>query len=173
MKKLFAVLLALAMMMTLLPGALAEDVTIKFWFWADNDAYAQTMQDMIADFNATNGKGITVVGEQYPWDGGGYSQNLLTAAIGGGGPDVATFKLTATPSFVGNDLLAPLDEYLHAWEDKAQINDSLYETMRTAGGEDAIYVMPWNTQVLYVYYRPSMFEAAAASPRSMASRISR
>ncbi|MBQ9301444.1 MAG: sugar ABC transporter substrate-binding protein [Clostridia bacterium] len=163
MKKLFALLLALAMCATMVSAALAEETTIKFWFWADNDAYAQTMQEMIADFNATNGKGITVVGEQYPWDGGGYSGNLLTAAIGGGGPDVATFKLTATPSFVGNDLLTPLDEYINNWEDKDQINENLYNTMRTAGGEDAIYVMPWNTQVLYVYYRPSMFEAAGVT----------
>ena len=163
MKKLFAVLLALSLMVTMASAAFAEDVTIKYWFWADNDAYAQTMQDMIADFNATNGKGITVVGEQYPWDGGGFSQNLLTAAIGGGGPDVASFKLTATPSFVGNDLLAPLDEFIDAWADKDQINESLYNTMRSAGGEDAIYVMPWNTQVLYVYYRPSMFEEAGVS----------
>ena len=132
MKKLSALLLALVMVLGVMSFASAEDVTIKFWFWADNDAYAQTMQEMIADFNATNGKGITVVGEQYPWDGGSYSGNLLTAAIGGGGPDVSTFKLTATPSFVGNDLLAPLDEYLNAWEDKAQINDSLYEPMRIA-----------------------------------------
>jgi len=163
MKKLFALLLALAMVMTMMAAALAEETTIKFWFWADNDEYAKTMQEMIEDFNATNGKGITVVGEQYPWDGGSYSGNLLTAAIGGGGPDVATFKLTATPSFVANDLLAPLDEFINNWEDKDQINESLYNTMRTAGGEDAIYVMPWNTQVLYVYYRPSMFEAAGVT----------
>ena len=103
------------------------------------------------------------MGEEYPWDGGGFSGNLLTAAIGGGGPDVATFKLTATPSFVGNDLLEPLDSYLDAWENKGEINDSLYEVMRSAGGKDSIYVMPWNTQVLYVYYRPSMFEAAGVT----------
>ena len=85
MKKLFALLLALAMMLSMVSFAAAEDVTIKFWFWADNDDYARTMQEMIADFNATNGKGITVVGEQQPWDGGAYSQNLLQAALGGGG----------------------------------------------------------------------------------------
>lgn len=32
--------------------------------------------------------------------------------------------------------------------------------MKQAGGSDSIYVMPWNIQVLYVYYRPSIFEAA-------------
>ena len=160
MKKLLATLLALAMVLSIVSFASAEETTIKFWFWADNDDYAKTMQDMIADFNATNGKGITVVGEQYPWDGGAYSQNLLTAAMGGGGPDVSTFKLTATPSFTGNNLLANLDEFIANWEDKDQINESLYNTMKQASGTDSIYVMPWNTQVLYVYYRPSMFKAA-------------
>ena len=150
MKKLLAVLLALAMVLTMASFAAAEDVTIKFWFWADNDAYAQTMQEMIADFNATNGKGITVVGEQYPWDGGAYSQNLLNAAMGDGAPDVSTFKLTATPAFVNNNKLANLDELIANWADKDQINENLYNTMKTASGTDSIYVMPWNTQVLYV-----------------------
>ena len=157
MKRFLTILIA-ALLLCSMASALAEETTIKYWFWADNDQYAQTMQDMIADFNATNGKGITVVGEQYPWDGGGFSNNLLTAAIGGGGPDVASFKLTATPSFVGNNLLEPLDKYIEAWDKKDEINESLYNTMRTAGGKDEIYVMPWNTQVLYVYYRPSMFK---------------
>ncbi|MBR1407857.1 MAG: sugar ABC transporter substrate-binding protein [Clostridia bacterium] len=160
MKKFLALLVAVMM---LAAATAVADSTITFWYWADNPDYSKTMQDMIADFNATNGKGITVVGEEYPWDGGGFSGNLLTAAIGGGGPDVATFKLTATPSFVGNDLLEPLDSYLDAWENKDEINDSLYEVMRSAGGKDSIYVMPWNTQVLYVYYRPSMFEAAGVT----------
>ena len=160
MKKFLALLVAVMM---LAAATAVADSTITFWYWADNPDYSKTMQDMIADFNATNGKGITVVGEEYPWDGGGFSGNLLTAAIGGGGPDGATFKLTATPSFVGNDLLEPLDSYLDAWENKGEINDSLYEVMRSAGGKDSIYVMPWNTQVLYVYYRPSMFEAAGVT----------
>ena len=160
MKKFLAMLLCAVMALGLVSAAGAEDVTIKFWFWADNDDYAATMQEMIADFNATNGKGITVVGEQVPWDGGEYSNTVFTAAIGGGGPDVSTWKLTATPQFVASDLLAPLNSYIDAWADKEQIEASLYEVMRGAGGNDNIYVMPWNTQVLYVYYRPSMFKEA-------------
>ena len=35
--------------------------------------------------------------------------------------------------------------------------------MRQVGGGEKVYVMPWNTQVLYVYYRPSMFAAAGLS----------
>ena len=160
MKKFVAILLVLMMSLSMISMASAEETTVKFWFWADNDGYAQTMQEMIADFNATNGKGITVVGEQYPWDGGAYSNNLLTAALGGGAPDVATFKLTATPSFVGNGLLANLDELIANWEDKDQIDQNMYNVMKSASGTDSVYVMPWNIQVLYMYYRPSMYEAA-------------
>lgn len=160
MKKFVAILLVLMMSLSMISMASAEETTIKFWFWADNDAYAQTMQEMIADFNATNGKGITVVGEQYPWDGGAYSNNLLTAALGGGAPDVSTFKLTATPSFTGNNLLANLDELIANWADKDQIDPNMYNVMKSASGTDSVYVMPWNIQVLYMYYRPSMYEAA-------------
>ena len=136
------------------------DVTLTYWYWADNDEYAKTMDEMVADFNATNGKGITVVAEQQPWDGGGYSTNLLNAVIGGGGPDVASFKLTATPSFVANNMLVNLDEYIANWEDKDDIAENLWNVMKEASGTDSVYVMPWNTQILYVYYRPSMFEEA-------------
>jgi len=138
----------------------SQNVTITHWYWADNTRYSQIMQEMVADFNATNGKGITVVAHEYPWDGGKYSENVFTAAMGGGGPDTSSWKLTATPLFTANKLLANLDGFINSWKDKGQIEDSLYNVMRQAGGGNNIYVMPWNTQVLYVYYRPSMFKAA-------------
>ncbi len=137
-----------------------EPVTITHWYWADNSEYSAVMQEMVKDFNATNGKNITVVAEEYPWDGGKYSENLFTAVMGGGGPDTASWKLTATPLFTANNLLANLDDYVANWADKDLIEPSLYDVMKEASGTDSIYVMPWNTQVLYVYYRPSMFQEA-------------
>ncbi len=181
MKKVLAMVLALALSITVLAGCSSsnaqtpsssapvdsssaeptnEAVTITHWYWADNSDYSATMQEMVADFNATNGKNITVVAEEYPWDGGAYSETVFTAAMGGGGPDTASWKLTATPLFTANNLLANLDEFINDWEDKDEIEASLYDVMRQAGGSDSIYVMPWNTQVLYVYYRPSLFEKA-------------
>lgn len=141
-------------------AATGESVTITHWYWADNSEYSAVMQEMVKDFNETNDKGITVVAEEYPWDGGKYSENLFTAVMGGGGPDTASWKLTATPLFTANNLLANLDGMIENWEDKDLIEPSLYDVMKQASGTDSIYVMPWNTQILYVYYRPSMFEAA-------------
>lgn len=142
-------------------GDAGKEVTINFRYWADNTDYSQLMQDIIKKFNDENGKGITVVGEEAPWDGGSYSENLFNAKMGGASIDVATWKLTSTPLFVNNKLLADLTPFLKDWADKGDIDDNIWDIMKEAGGsEDATYVMPWNIQVLYVYYRPSIFEQA-------------
>ena len=142
---------------------------IKFQYWADNTEYSALMQNIITKFNAENGKGITVVGEELPWDGGGYSNTLFNEAMGGGAPDVATFKLTATPMFTNNKLLTDLTPFVDQWEDRDDIAENIYKIMKSAGGsENTMYVMPWNIQVLYVYYRPSIFQKAgiASTPSS-------
>lgn len=140
--------------------AAAEEVTIKFRYWADNTDYSRLMQDIIARFNEENGKGIMVIGEETPWDGGAYSENLFHIKMGGGDLDCAAWKLTSTPLFVNNDLLADLTPMIDTWADNKDIDDHIYGIMKAAGGSDRIYVMPWNIQVLYVYYRPSVFVRA-------------
>lgn len=137
-----------------------EPCELLYWYWADSDELAKTMQAMIEDFNATNEYGIKVIGEQQNWDGGNYSTNLLNACFGGGGPDVATFKLTAAPTFVENDLLYNLTDMVEAWDEASDIDENMWDNMRFASGTEDIYVMPWNIQVLYMYYRPSYFKAA-------------
>ena len=103
----------------------------------------QLMQEIIEKFNKENEKGIEVVGEEVPWDGGAYSENLFNACMGGGSPDVATWKLTSTPLFVNNDLLTDLTPYIDKWEDKDDIPENIYNIMKEAGGsEEEMYVMP-------------------------------
>ena len=66
MKRLLNVLLALVMVVSIIPIATnAEGTTLTGL--VDNDKYAATMREMIADFNATNSKGTVIVGEQIPW----------------------------------------------------------------------------------------------------------
>lgn len=163
MRKVLLTAIALAMLTAFAVSAADKPVTITHWYWADNSKYSDTMKQMAADFNATNGKGITVQVQEYPWDGGAYSETLFRAVMGGGGPDTSSFKLTSTPLFSANSLLVNLDSYLAGWKDKDKIEASLYNTMRGASGTKSVYVMPWNTQVLYVYYRPSMFKKVGIS----------
>lgn len=179
MKKVLSIVLAAAMSMSMFVGcannsaasqassaansAASGTTTITHWYWADNSAYSAKMQDMVKDFNSTNKSNIKVVAQEYPWDGGAYSETLFTAVMGGGGPDTSSFKLTSTPQFTANKLLANLDANIAKWSGKDDIESSLYDTMKQASGTSSVYVMPWNTQVLYVYYRPSMFKAAGVT----------
>lgn len=164
-KKALVSMITFAMLITIsvVGFAQSEPVTITHWYWADNPDYSATMKEIAAEFNATNDKNITVIAEEYPWDGGAYSETLFRVVMGGGGPDTSTAKLTSTPLFTANGLLANLDEHIAAWEDKDDIEESLYNVMKTASGTDSVYLMPWTTQILYVYYRPSMFEEVGIS----------
>jgi multiple sugar transport system substrate-binding protein len=84
---------------------------------------------------------------------------LLTAVAGGGTPDVSSFKLTWVPEFQGNDALEPLDSYMDKWKGKADLDSNILKTMQVTSDKKT-YAMPWNVQVLYMYYRPSLFKAA-------------
>lgn len=66
--------------------------TIHFTYWADNTEYSALMQDIIAKFNEENEYDIEVVGEEIPWDGGGYSNTLFNTAMGGGDTDAWCYQ---------------------------------------------------------------------------------
>ena len=151
MKRTLIIAVTVAMLCVALVSAADKPVTITHWYWADSPKFSATMQQMAADFNATNGKGITVVAQEYPWDGGGYSETLFRAVMGGGGPDTSSAKLTSTPLFTANNLWVNLDDYIAKWKDKDLIEPALWKTMKDASGTKSVYLMPWTTQILYVY----------------------
>lgn len=141
-------------------GITAEGTTVTYWYWADNTEYSQIMQDIAAEFNKTNGKGITVVAEEYPYDNGAYIQNMMTAVLGGGGPDVACFKMDSVPLYNANNLLTDMKPYVDAWEEKGDVDEGLWKVIDTVSGEGKISVIPFAVDVPYCYYRPSMFKEA-------------
>ena len=180
MKKLLALLMALAMLASLAacgsepaateaPAAPAateapaapEATSLTFWYWADNTDQSAKIQEAVALFNETNDKGITVTAEEYPWNSGGYTETMFTAVMGGGGPDIATFKVSAAKLYAANGLLADMSSYVEAWDGASQISDAAWDIMKGATSNDGtISVLPWTLEPLYVYYRPSYFEAA-------------
>ncbi len=137
-----------------------EPAELTYWYWADNAEYSALMQELVANFNETNEYGITVTAEEYPWDNGGFTQSTFTAVMGGGGPDISTFKLSAAKMFNANALLADMSEYVANWEEASQISDSAWSIMTDATADGATRVLPWTLEALYVYYRPSYFEQA-------------
>lgn len=137
-----------------------EPVTLTYWYWADNTDQSELVQEAVTAFNETNGKNITVVAEEYPWDSGGFMQVVFTAAVGGGGPDISNFKLQAGKLYSTNGLIADMSSYVDEWEDADQITDSVWQLMEDTTDDGTLSILPWTLEPLYVYYRPSYFEMA-------------
>lgn len=138
----------------------SEPVALTFWYWADSPEDSACIQDIVATYNESNGKGITVTAEEFPWNSGGFMEDTFTTIMGGGGPDISTFKASSGSLYMANNLLADMTSYVDGWADKAQISDAAWDVMRSATNTDTINILPWTLEPLYVYYRPSIFAAA-------------
>ena len=137
-----------------------QPVNLTFWYWADTSDQSKVMQSVVKTFNETNGKNIHVTAQEYPWDGGKYPDSLFTAARGGGGPDLAMFKIVAGPMYVANNLLADLSSYENNWSDKSQFPDNLWNIMQEISSDKKTYIVPFSLEPLFFYYRPSYFKKA-------------
>lgn len=165
-KRLLGIVLTLVILGSLLTGCNSqtstqepsdsndEVVNLKHWVWLDNPN-DPTFSQLIQEFNDTH-PNINVEFEVIGWND--FHTKLLNSVTGGSAPDTSSFKLTWQPVFVGQDALLPLDDFLNDWEGKNDIVDNLWDVMKYEDGSN--YVMPWELQVLYMYYRPSMFEEA-------------
>lgn len=138
----------------------SEETSIKYWYWADNTEYSEVMQKIVTKFNETNDRGITVIAEEYPYDDGGYMQNMMTAVLGGGGPDCACFKLDSVPLYDANSLLYDMKEFVNSWDGKSDVDDGIWNVVNEVSGDGKVSVIPFAVDIPYCYYRPSMFEKA-------------
>ena len=77
-----------------------------------------------------------------------------------GGPDISTFKVSSAKLYASNGLLAGMTSSVDAWEDASQISDAAWQIARDGTGDGTLSLLPWTLEPLYVYYRPSYFEAA-------------
>jgi multiple sugar transport system substrate-binding protein len=142
---------ALASVLALTAGAASAESTVRFWYHFDNAD--NPMNDLVAAFEEQN-PDITVEAENIPWNS--YYDQLYTAVIGGNAPDAAMVKMFAQPRLVEMGALQPIDDWLAEWDGADGLQDNLLEL--TAGPDGSQYYLPVQYVVLYLYYRPSMFE---------------
>jgi len=149
MRTLKTLLLAATAAVGLSTAASAE--TVRFWYHFDNPD--NPMSALVEKFEAAN-PGITVEAENIPWNS--YYDNLYTAIIGGNAPDAAMVKMFAQPRLIEMGALEPIGDRIDAWEGKDDLLDNLLNLTKAADGES--YYLPIQYVVLYLYYRPDMFE---------------
>ncbi len=129
---------------------------ITFW---DNNGGVRTdvWKEIIADFEKENPDikvkyvGIPAQSVQSKYD---------TAIQGGGLPDVGGVGTAMLAEIAAQGALEPLDSRLDGSPLKGRLNAAMLESVKAAGGGDAVYTMPTSANNGTLWYRTDLFKAA-------------
>ena len=147
MKKVLALLLALAMMLGMTSFASAEEITIEFWtvFTGDDGA---TLQSLINKFNDEHA-GTIKVNHTAIAAADLYTKLPLAVQTGEGIPDLMIGHVERLPKLVGDGVLTDVEYLLENGVDAANYPANVLERTNIEGYQ---YGIPWdfNAGVLYV-----------------------
>ncbi|WP_371581161.1 sugar ABC transporter substrate-binding protein [Streptomyces sp. NBC_01314] len=130
----------------------------KVLFW-DNNGGVRTdiWKEIIADFETAN-PDIEV--EYVGIASTEYQSKVDTAIQGGGLPDVGGVGAAMAAGFAAQNTLEPLDDRLSKSSLNGKLNEAMVESLKSAGGGDALYSIPTSANNGVLYYRTDLFKAA-------------
>ncbi|MCK8432576.1 sugar ABC transporter substrate-binding protein [Streptomyces sp. D2-8] len=130
----------------------------KIVFW-DNNGGVRTdiWKQIIADFEKAN---PSIKVEYVGIAATEYQSKVDTAIQGGGLPDVGGVGAAMAAGFAAQNALDPLDGRLGTSTIKDQLNEGMVESLKSAGGGDALYSIPTSANNGTLYYRTDLFQKA-------------
>jgi multiple sugar transport system substrate-binding protein len=130
----------------------------KIVFW-DNNGGVRTdiWKQIIADFEKAN---PSVKVEYVGISATEYQSKVDTAIQGGGLPDVGGVGAAMAAGIAAQDALDPLDGRLGKSTLKGKLNEAMVESLKAAGGGDALYSIPTSANNGTLYYRTDLFQKA-------------
>ena len=87
----------------------------------------------------------------------------LLAIAGGISPDVFSLYYQAMHTYIEQNFVAPVDEYLETWEKTKEVPEQLWEVATGSDGKRYGAIYTWPT--LYLIYRRDLFEEAGLDPK--------
>jgi multiple sugar transport system substrate-binding protein len=142
------------------PAIAQTPTTIRWWYHFDNPQNSPAA--LVEKFEKEN-PGIKVQAEAIPWGGGNdYQTRLFAALVAGNGPDTAMVRLSWAARFAAMKALEPLDSMLANWSGRNDIPANIWNINKGADGKQ--YYLPLQYVVIYLYYRPDLFEQAGVKP---------
>ncbi|MFJ5732217.1 ABC transporter substrate-binding protein [Streptomyces paradoxus] len=129
---------------------------IVFW---DNNGGVRTdiWKQIIADFEKAN---PSIKVEYVGIAATEYQSKVDTAIQGGGLPDVGGVGAAMAAGFAAQNALDPLDGRLGKSTIKDKLNEAMVESLKSAGGGDALYSIPTSANNGTLYYRTDLFKKA-------------
>ncbi|AFZ27875.1 carbohydrate ABC transporter substrate-binding protein, CUT1 family [Cylindrospermum stagnale PCC 7417] len=151
-------ILALGGCQTIMPGKASKVIHLTLWHGVNPPPNRDVLQKLVDKFNQTH-PDIQVeslyVGQQDQ-----QMPKILAAVVGNAPPDLLWFNPTISGQLVELDAILPLDEKLEFSPVKEEIDPALYTSMEYKG---QIWSVPFATNNVGVFYRPSLFAAAGIS----------
>ncbi|MEA5505201.1 ABC transporter substrate-binding protein [Halotia wernerae UHCC 0503] len=149
-------ILAVSGCQALRTGVQADEVThVTLWHGVNPPPNRDVLQKLVNKFNQAH-PDIQVeslyVGQQDQ-----QMPKILAAVVGNAPPDILWYNPTIAGQLVELDALIPLDEMLANSPVKDEIDPTLYTSMEYQG---KIWSVPFATNNVGVFYRPSLFKAA-------------
>lgn len=144
-----------------LTGCQATSVTqekpihITLWQGVNPPPNRDVLQHLVDKFNQTHPD--IQVDSLYVGQPDQQMPKILAAVVGNAPPDLLWYNSTIAGQLVELDALLPLDEMLETSPVKAEIDPALFESMELNG---KIWSVPFATNNVGVFYRPSLFKAA-------------
>lgn len=86
----------------------------------------------------------------------------LLAIAGGIAPDVQSLYYQMMHSYIGQNFLAPVDEYIEKWDKKDIVPEQLWPVVTGEDGKRYGFIYTWPT--VFIAYRKDLFEEAGLDP---------
>ncbi|WP_373527503.1 ABC transporter substrate-binding protein [Nostoc sp.] len=149
-------ILALAGCQNILPGVKKDKVIhLTLWQGVNPPPNRDVLQKLVDKFNRSH-PDIQVeslyIGQQDQ-----QTPKILAAVVGNAPPDLLWYNPTIAGQLVELGAILPLDEMLDKSPIKAEIDPTLYTSMKYNG---KIWSVPFATNNVGIFYRPSLFKAA-------------
>ncbi|MBD2213135.1 ABC transporter substrate-binding protein [Nostoc linckia FACHB-104] len=133
----------------------AQVVHITLWQGVNPPPNRDVLQKLVNKFNQTHPK--IQVESLYVGQQDQQMPKILAAVVGNAPPDLLWYNPTIAGQLVELDALTPLDEPLENSPIKDEIDPTLFTSMEYEG---KIWSVPFATNNVGVFYRPSLFKAA-------------
>jgi multiple sugar transport system substrate-binding protein len=151
-------------------------IQLTLWQGVNPPPNRDVLQKLVDKFNQQHSD--IQVESIYVGQGDQQMPKILAAVVGNAAPDMLWFAPMLTGQLVELDALRPLDDFLAASPLKEELDRALFETMNYQGQNWSI---PFSTNNVGIYYRPSLFEAAGITElpktwnefRQVAKRLTR
>ncbi|HCE12977.1 MAG TPA: ABC transporter substrate-binding protein [Enterococcus sp.] len=131
----------------------AGKTTLDFWSFWGSGARQEVIEEIIADFNASQDE-IEVKYSYQPW--GDIWTKSLSAITAGNPPDVIVQDINSVAQRAEAQQATDLSEYV-----EAGFSDEFYPQLwETVEYEDKPYAVPFNTDTQVIFYNKQIFEEA-------------